>query len=499
MKAYWMFWWGRTANPLRQLSVIHWLGIILAVLFFALACFVSSLADRVLICSVVIAPIWGYWVLQVKKIAGPVNLLVPQLRRRLLKTSIAHWLIVTLLFAFASTIRERLDHFFAVGLLIGCGLLAFAWLASLRNVWMAAAGGIGLVCGVWLIAAFLRWNDHGSIAMVMLLLGWLVMPFLAWFTLNTFLGDGALRHAKVDQARRKVPLRNAIHHWFLRRMGHSCANTSLRPAVLERVRLEARLNFSFGPAFHWSAFFVSWAFGLFVFWSLLAGHGHNGVGSFDWFGFVRSDFYVMFLIGNIYRFWLMQHVPTLFQQMSIISLWNNSATTIANRNAISMKGLMFLAPGLPQGLALHQARARISLRYFLIVWAGSVALYALVFSGLSAGMRDHALVMIATAELAMMGSWVGSSRYNWWSHSLQMTDRMPRFIGGVMWMFLVIVWPTVSTKYVWFLFMLAPSWYLETISLPLWTASCLLGGGAFLWLRWQKLAMEPDGLPAEWR
>ena len=166
-----------------------------------------------------------------------------------------------------------------------------------------------------------------------------------------------------------------------------------------------------------------------------------------------------------------------------------------------MKGLLFLAPGLPQGLAFRQARSLISLRYFLIAWVGSVALYTLAFSGLGAAMGVHAVVMIAVAELAMIGRWINGSMFSDYSsyRSILSGNRIPFFIAMPVNLFLAAIWPTVSTKYVWMLFMFAPDWYLTSISLPLWTASCLLGGAAFLWLRWKKLDTEPDGLPAEWR
>lgn len=505
MKTYWMLWWGRGSNPMREAKKLEWVGYFLLLFFVMGACIIPLLFGRILVYMAVSILFWQLWVFQVKKLAVPSNLLVPQLRQRLLNTSMLHWLIVTLLFAFAATIIDRLDHFFSASFLLGYGLLAFTWLASLRNGWVAVAASIASVCAALLIAHYFQFDVRPGLTAVILVPGWLLMPLVAWFVFNLLLNDSVARHKKTEQAKRRMPIRDAIHQWFLRRMTRACSNTALRPAVLERVRLEARLNTCFGRDFHWSSFFMSLGFVMFVIFWLPLMASHNGTNSGIWFGFFRDYFFMTFMFFNIASFFTILHdrASSTFMNRTEKFFGRNSTGSldmitkeITNTHAIVMKNLLFLAPGLPQGLALHQALARIRLRYFLIVWTGAVAIYTLAFSGLEASIRTHAIVMIATAELAMAGKYVGS--YNPMIPSLY-SHRIPDIISLPIYLILQLLWPTVSTKYVWLLFIFAPSWLIESISLPLWSASCLLGGAAYLCLRWKKLASEPGGLPPEWK
>ena len=220
MKTYWMFWWGRTDNPLRELNPLDWIGVILVVLFFSAGCLLADLPARVVICMVLSTLIWVYWVSQVKTMAAPINLLVPGFHQRLLKTSMAHWLIATLLFAFAATARDKLNNFFAISLLLGYGLLALTWLANLRSVWIAVPSGIGLIWGAWRVAEYLRFDDYSSLAIAILMVSWMVMPVLAWLAINNLWREGAARRLK----KKNVPFRDVLHHWFLRKMMRACSN-----------------------------------------------------------------------------------------------------------------------------------------------------------------------------------------------------------------------------------------------------------------------------------
>ena len=511
MKVFWMLWWGRSTNPIREVKRDEWTLHILALIVVIAVCSLSPLIFRILICMVVSILFWNPWIAQVKKLSGASNLLVPQLRQRLLKTSMLHWLMATLLFAFAATIRDRLDYFFSMGFFLGYGLLAFTWLASLRNRWIAVAASSALGFATLLIVDFFNSDVHPSIIVMILVLGWLLMPVLAWFVLNRFLMPNGARYKKTDRLRRSVPFRDAIHHWFLRRMTRACNNTALRPAVLERVRLEARLNTCFGPNFHWSSCFTSWWFVIMMVYMMTS---ENRDSSATWFEFFRKEMLVGLLLLNVRSFFLIRHdrAPSTFTYRTKTSFGRNSegyldfrTKNITNTKAILMKNLLFLAPGLPQGVALHQAHARIRLRYFLIVWASAVAMYTLAFSGFEPSVLFHVIVMIASAELAMAGKYLVSIY-----HEIETSTagkmfkkvaecRIPIICKVPIQLIFWIFWPSVSTKYVWLLLMFAPAWFIESISLPLWSVSCLFGGAAYLWLRWQKLATLPDGLPSEWK
>lgn len=122
-------------------------------------------------------------------------------------------------------------------------------------------------------------------------------------------------------------------------------------------------------------------------------------------------------------------------------------SVVDDAKARLMKDLLFLAPGLPQGLALRQAHARLILRDLLIVWVLRVTLYALAFSNLPAPFRYHALAMIAAAELAMMGGWIGRSPYE-----LGMPWHLQKknnYIVLLTHLVRMVIRPRVSSDYVW--------------------------------------------------
>lgn len=491
MNRFWTVFWGRTSLPPVALSGIHYLGIVVVLLILGGFCAFpgSNLLIRTIVFLMLAAPLWLYWMFQVKRMAGPANLLVPQLRQRLLVMSMGIWTFVVSLVALGATIWHGGEHFLLVWLAIGsAALLVSHFDMNQMSLIEAVLFGAVVMAGIAMttLAGWISpyWQQH----LDMLALPFcLLLPWLAWLRLSALLRNGAIRRRPARQPRRRLNFAEFLHQWFLNRMTKECENPAINGEKADRVRLESRLNFCFGPAFHWTTFFVE----LRGFWwvpiLLLADKltDYSIIGVFANLGNSWFFMLVIFILPNARSVAQSQMKAIVFGRVSnTASYWidgKDGTLKIDHRaqgqgNAGLMQGLLFLAPGLPQGKALSRAWARICLHYFAMLWICTMVLYGVLLTLLPTTVHYHGLILLAFAELAMAGFWVRGCADSNYANSRSFA----RLAG-----------PNTFLEPVWLLLIFAPDWLLQSVSLPLWISACALGGTAFFIKRWRCMCDAP--------